>query len=225
MRLSVIMPAYNEQETILQIIDKVKAVPIEKEIIIVNDGSKDRTREKLDSIKDPHIKIIHHEKNRGKGMAIRTAIPHAIGDIIIIQDADLELDPTDYPALIEPITSGRADVVYGSRWLKNPPKVRFISKVANIVITTTANILYGSHITDEATGYKVFRSEHLKSIPLRCERFEFCPEITAKVMKRKLRVEEVPIKFNPRTTVEGKKVGWKDGFQALWTLLKYRFID
>lgn len=226
MRVTVIIPAYNEQTTILELIQQVKDVPIEKEILVVDDGSKDKTAELLRSIKQTEqLKIFFHEKNKGKGSAIRTAIPHATGNVIIIQDADLELNPSCFSELIAPIEEGKTEIVFGSRFLKNPPKIRLLSKLANFAVTTTANILYDARITDEATCYKVFKANVLKSIPLKCKRFEFCPEIIAKVRKKGYEIYEVPVTFKPRTLAEGKKIGWKDGFQALWTLVKYRFVD
>jgi len=229
MMVSVIIPVYNECGTILQVIDAVQKVPlpnIKKEIIIVDDGSSDGTTELLQKkVHMSNVHIFYHAQNKGKGSAIRTAIPHTTGDIILIQDADLELDPTCYPSLLEPIISKKTTVVYGARFLKNPPKISLISKLANYAVTTTTNILYGANITDEAAGYKVFQSDVLKSIPLQCERFEFCPEITAKVCKRGYRIVEVPVLFRPRSRAEGKKIGWRDGFQALWVLVKYRFIN
>jgi dolichol-phosphate mannosyltransferase len=226
-KLSVIIPAYNEQGTVRQIIDKVKALPIEKDIIVIDDGSTDGTTGVLKALPaEKNLTVLFHERNRGKGAAIRTGIPHATGDIVVIQDADLELDPNEIPSLIAPIQANTADVVFGARFLKNPPKIRFISKVANFAVTATANILYGGHITDEAAGYKVFRSDVLRALNLKCERFEFCPEVTAKVLKKGYRLVEVPVSFiNPRSKEGGKKIGWKDGVQAIWTLFKYRFID
>ena len=225
--VSVIIPAYNEQKTVAEIIKRVKAVSfadlaVQKEIIVVDDGSTDGTREILSEIKG--IKLFVHEKNKGKGSAIRTGLSHATGNIFIIQDADLELNPAEYPLLLNPILSGKTEVVYGSRYLNNK-HVTFLSMLANTAVTQTANILYGLHITDEATGYKVFTRHVLDSITLCCTRFEFCPEFTAKIAKKKFSIFEVPVSYAYRRPDEGKKVGWKDGFEALWTLLKYRFVD
>ena len=228
-RLSIIIPVYNEPNTIRKIIRKVKSVDLsrermDKEIIVVDDGSKDRTYSVLKKIKG--IALVRHRKNQGKGAAIRTGIKYATGDIIIIQDADMEYDPDDYPALVRPILQGKSQVVYGSRRLRKENKQHsgFSFYLGGVGLTWLANLLYGIHITDEPTCYKVFKSEVLKRIPLRCTRFEFCPEVTAKVAKRKIRIYEVPISYYPRTSKEGKKIKWKDGIEAVWTLLKYRFV-
>jgi glycosyltransferase involved in cell wall biosynthesis len=226
-KLSVIIPVYNETRTIRELLERVKAVEIEKEIILVDDFSTDGTREYLRSIENqPGLKVVFHPRNMGKGRAIRTAIPHVTGDVVVIQDADLEYDPRDYHKLVAPIVEGRVSVVYGSRY-SNPendlPLTRF--KVAVLLLTVMANVLYGARITDEATCYKAFKSDVLKGIPLKCRRFEFCPEVTAKVRKRGYRIEEVPISFKYRTAKEGKKIGWRDGLEAVLTLLKYRFTD
>ena len=226
-KLSVIIPVYNETGTIRELLARVTAVEIEKEIILVDDFSTDGTREYLKSVENqPGLKVVFHPRNMGKGRAIRSAIPHVTGDVVVIQDADLEYDPRDYHKLVAPILEGRASVVYGSRY-SNPendlPLTRF--KVAVLLLTAMANVLYGARITDEATCYKAFRSDVLKAMPLKCERFEFCPEVTAKVRKRGYRIEEVPISFKYRTAKEGKKIGWRDGLEAVLTLLKYRFTD
>lgn len=226
--ISVIIPAYNEKDTILKIIKKVKAVNIPKEIIIVDDFSKDGTREILKNIADSEVKVFFHDKNYGKGHALKTGIKFAKGKIIIIQDADLEYDPKDYPSLIAPIIEGKSKVVYGTRFptRKQRPSViknRFF--LANRILTLISNILYNANITDEPTCYKVFDSKVLKGINLKCERFEFCPEVTAKVRKKGYKIIEVPINYYPRSVEEGKKINWKDGFQGLWTLVKYRFVD
>lgn len=235
-KLSVLMPAYNEKETIEEILKRVRAVNIGKgnsiEIVVVDDGSKDGTRDILTKLAKKHkeLKIVFHPKNRGKGAAVRTAIANMTGDIAIIQDADLEYDPQDYPKLIKPIVDGKAKVVYGSRFKsgRDPKKHKtymalnyYATKLLNLI----ANILYNAKITDEPTCYKVFDACVLKSLPLRCERFEFCPEVTAKVRKRGYKILELPINYNPRSLEEGKKIGWKDGFEAIWTLIKYRFVD
>ncbi len=227
MKLSVIIPVYNEKKTIRELLWRVRAAEIDKEIIVVDDFSTDGTRQYLESIqREPGVKVILHPSNMGKGCAIRTAIPHVTGDVVIIQDADLEYDPQDYTKLVRPILEGRTSVVYGSRYL-NPdnelPLTRF--KIAVLLLTAMANVLYNAGITDEATCYKVFKSDVLKGIPLKCKRFEFCPEVTAKLRKRGYRIEEVPISFKYRTTKEGKKIGWRDGVEAILTLLKYRFTD
>lgn len=227
MILSVIIPVYNEGKTIAEILKRVEAVDIPKEVIIVDDGSTDGTRDYLKSIERRRgFKVFYHPRNIGKGAAIRTAISHVTGDIVIIQDADLEYDPQDYHDVIAPIAQGRASVVYGSRYI-NPendlPFTRF--KVGVLVLTALANRLYNAGITDEATCYKAFRAEIIRSLPLKCKRFDFCPEVTAKVRKRGYRIEEVPISYRYRTTREGKKIRWRDGFEAALALIKYRFID
>jgi glycosyltransferase involved in cell wall biosynthesis len=228
MMLSVVIPVYNERETVEEILARIRAENLAEEIIIVDDGSIDGTRELLQEI-IPHYDNTHlilHENNQGKGAAVRSGIEVASGDLILIQDADLEYDPRDYPALLAPIVEGKADVVYGSRFLGGPHRVTmFWHMVANKLLTLMTNILYNSILTDMETGYKLFRSEIIKSIPLRARRFDFEPEITAKLLKRNARIFEVPISFNPREYSEGKKIGFKDAFQAVWTLIKYRFVD
>lgn len=227
MILSIIIPVYNEKDTILHILQKVLSVNIEKEIIIVDDGSTDGTREILKNLQIPNVrlKVIFHEKNLGKGMAIRSAIKEVKGDIVIIQDADLEYDPNEYPKLIEPILQGKAKVVYGSRVLKKNPKASFLFYLGGRFLSFLTNLLYGTKITDEPTCYKVFSADVLKSINLECRRFEFCPEVTAKIAKKGYKIIEVPISYRPRSVKEGKKIRWRDGFYAVWTLIKYRFKD
>jgi glycosyltransferase involved in cell wall biosynthesis len=228
MKLSVIMPVFNERPTIETIIKRVEDVGLADEIIVVDDGSTDGTRELLNELADQHEKIvlILHENNQGKGAAVRTGILAAKADLVLIQDADLEYDPRDYPALIKPIDEGLADVVYGSRFLGAPRRVTmFWHMVANKLLTLMTNFLYNSILTDMETCYKLFKREIIKDIPLRSKRFEFEPEITAKLLKRKVRIFEVPITFNPREYEEGKKIGLSDAFEAVWALIKYRFID
>lgn len=225
--LSVIIPVYNEKSTIREIIDRVKAVRIPKEIIVIDDGSTDGTRQMLEEIEDPEVKVVFHDKNYGKGYAVRTGIKSAIGDIIIIQDADLEYDPNDYAALIEPIISGEASVVYGSRWLRhklgNRPWPFNLFRFGRWFLTALTNLLYGTKLTDEPCCYKVFKAEVIKNIPLTCKRFEFCPEITAKVSRKGYKIYEVPVNYYPRSFKEGKKIRYSDGLEALVALLKYRF--
>ena len=223
-----IIPVYNEKKTLPKLLKKIEGVKsINKEIIIVDDGSEDSTRDFLKKVKDKY-KVIFHEKNKGKGTAIRTGLKHATGDIVIIQDADLEYDPNDYNKLIKPIIEGKANVVYGSRRLQKQKEeyANIGFYIGGITINLIANILYPNlHITDEATCYKVFKADVIKNLNLKCKRFEFCPEVTAKLAKRKIKIMEIPISYHPRSVEEGKKINWKDGIEAIWTLLKYKFID
>lgn len=223
MKLSILIPVYNERATVLEILKRVQAVPYEKEIIAVDDGSTDGTRELLAQAQG--VTVLYHERNRGKGAAIQTALTHATGDIIVIQDADLEYDPRDYKQLIEPIMEGRAKVVYGSRFLGPRMAMFFWHMVANKALTLMTNILYDAILSDMETGYKAFRADVIKGMRLRSHRFDFEPEVTAKILKRGIRIFEVPISYYGREYSEGKKIGVKDGFVAIWTLLKYRFVD
>ena len=227
MNLSVIIPVYNEVKNIEEIIKRVQARKLATEIIIVDDGSQDGTRDilkKLDGKKK--VRVVLHEKNQGKGAAVVTGMKTATGDILLIQDADLEYDPRDYPALLQPIKEGIADVVYGSRFLGGAHRVTmFWHQVANKMLTFMTNILYDSILTDMETGYKVFRREVIEGMTIRSKRFNFEPEFTAKILKRKHRIFEVPITFNPRDYSEGKKIKLKDAFEAVWALIRYRFIN
>jgi len=225
MRLSVIMPVYNEKDSIKEIIGKVMAVPIEKELIIVDDFSKDGTRDILKAVNEPNVKIFYHEVNKGKGAAIKTGISHVNGDIVVIQDADLEYDPMEYLKLIKPIEQNEADVVYGSRFSGSTEKMSFAHLLGNKFLTITTNILYGANLTDMETCYKMMRAPIIKSLKLRANRFDFEPEITAKLLKKRLRLKEIPITYKGREWSEGKKITWRDGFTALWSLIKYRFVD
>jgi glycosyltransferase involved in cell wall biosynthesis len=225
LKLSILIPVYNERVTILEIIKRVQAVSFEKEIIAVDDGSTDGTRELLQEIEKDGIIVLRHDKNLGKGAAIRTALTRATGDIIIVQDADMEYDPRDYVQLVQPIVEGRVKVVYGSRFLGSRMAMFFWHMIANKMLTLMTNILYDAILSDMETGYKAFRADVIKSIPLRSRRFDFEPEITAKVLKRGNRIYEVPISYYGREYSEGKKIGMRDGFVAIWTLLKYRFVD
>lgn len=228
MKLSVVMPAFNERPTIAEVIRRVQAVDVglDKEIIVVDDGSADGTREILQALTVPGLKVVLHEKNMGKGAALRTGFAKVEGDVVLIQDADLEYDPREYPRLLEPILDGRADVVYGSRFLGGPHRVLFFSHyVGNRFLTIFSNMLSNLNLTDMETCYKVFRHEVLGRIKLKSSRFGFEPEITMKVAKLKFRVYEVPISYSGRDYSEGKKIGWKDGLAAIFHLLRFRFFD
>lgn len=234
MKLSIVIPVYNEEKTVEEIISRVKKVKLppklQREIIVVDDGSKDQSYKILKKIKG--IKLFIHRKNMGKGAAVRTGMGKAVGSIIIIQDADLEYDPKDYPRLLKPILDGKFKVVYGTR-LKNYPLKFFGTQktplithyLGNKLLSFVTNILYGNGLSDMETCYKIFLSECIKEINLNSNRFEFEPEITAKILKKGYRIHEIPIKVKPRGYKEGKKITWKDGFIALWVLIKYRFVD
>jgi glycosyltransferase involved in cell wall biosynthesis len=227
MKVSVIIPVFNEVHTIEEILRRVEAEEVASEILIVDDGSSDGTRDKLQLLEEhEHVKVIFHDRNQGKGAAVRTGIQNAAGDVLLIQDADLEYDPRDYPALLQPIREGIADVVYGSRFLGGPRRTAmFWHMVANRLLTFMTNLLYNTILSDMETGYKVFKREIVEGMKIRANKFDFEPEFTAKILKRKVRVYEVPISFNPRDYEEGKKIGIKDAFQAVWTLIKYRIVD
>ena len=228
-KLSIIIPVFNEQNTIAEILKKIEAVDlgVEKEIIIVDDYSIDGTRKLLKSYETTH-KIIYHEKNHGKGRALRTGLTEATGEIVVIQDADLEYDPNDFKIMLAKITSGDVQVVYGSRRLQHSYLKRrhsgHIFALGGILLTWFTNLLYQTGITDEPTCYKMFKTDLLKSFDLECERFEFCPEVTAKTAKREIKIHEVPINYYPRHKNEGKKINWRDFIEAVWTLLKYKFL-
>ena len=229
MKVSIVIPVYNEYQNIRQVLARVIAAPLppgcSKEIIVVDDGSADGTTEILADY-DPAAKLIVHHSvlNLGKGAAIRIGITKATGEIILVQDGDLEYNPDEYPSILQPIVDGRSVVVYGSRFQGRPQGMKLANWVANKTLTWTSNALFGAHITDEATAYKAFRADILREVNLRCRRFEFCPEITAKLRRLGHEIHEVPISYNARGLLDGKKIRWHDGVQALWTLLKYRFV-
>jgi len=224
MRLSVVIPVYNEAETILQILKKVEEASFDKEIVVVDDASTDKTRQLLEKFGEG-IKVLFHETNQGKGAAIRTALSHVTGDIVIIQDADLEYDPSEYPQLIAPILEGKADVVYGSRFLGRPHRVLlFWHSVGNKILTTLSNMLTNLNLTDMETGYKVFRAEVLRRIKIESKRFGFEPEITAKIAKLGCRIYEVPISYWGRDYSEGKKINWRDGIAAIYWIIWYNLF-
>jgi glycosyltransferase involved in cell wall biosynthesis len=242
MRLSVIVPAYNEVETIAEILRRVRAVDLavsigfgpedgtavelEREIVVVDDGSSDGTQEILQGMNgDPDLTIVVHGENRGKGAAVRTGLDHASGDVMLIQDADLEYDPRDYPSMLQPILEGRSQVVYGSRFRGGPTKAMFFwHMVGNRFLTLVTNVLYDSILSDMETCYKVFTREVAEQLDLRASGWGFDPEITAQILKLGYRIYEVPITYTGREFNEGKKIGWRDGVTVLWTLLKYRFL-
>lgn len=225
MKLSVIIPVYNEQATIAEIVRRVLAVDLPKELIIVDDGSTDGTRELLRQIPAEVATVLYHDRNQGKGAAIRTGLEHVTGEMVIIQDADLECDPNDFPALVRPIVEGTAQVVYGSRVLRRDnPRLYRSFYLGGRFVSLIANLVYGIRITDEPTCYKLFRREVIKGLNLQCRGFEFDPEVTAKIARRGIPIYEVPIRYMPRTIAEGKKMSWKDGLYAVWILVKYRFV-
>jgi len=228
MKVSVVIPVYNEIDTIEEILARVDKVPIKKEIIVIDDLSIDGTRERLKKIvaDKENVKVIYHNRNKGKGAALRTGFASVTGDIVIIQDADLEYDPNEYPKLLEPISDGRADVVYGSRFIGGPHRVLFFwHYVGNKLLTLISNALTNLNLTDMETCYKIFKRQILKDINLKSNRFGFEPEFTAKISKKRLRIYEVPISYSGRTYSEGKKITWKDGFVALCLIFWYRFFD
>jgi glycosyltransferase involved in cell wall biosynthesis len=227
MKISVIIPIFNEKDTLEEIISRVLATGIPDELVLIDDGSTDGTVDIVKKFEGKDgFKVRILMKNQGKGAAVRSGLDIATGDVFLIQDADLEYDPRDYPALLKPIEEGLADVVYGSRFLGGSRRVAmFWHMVANKLLTLFTNMLYNTILTDMETGYKVFKREVVKDMPLHAKRFEFEPEFTAKILKRNYRIFEVPITFNPRDYEEGKKIGLPDAFEAIWALIKYRFVD
>jgi glycosyltransferase involved in cell wall biosynthesis len=233
MRLSVVIPAYNERATVQDLLQRVAKAPlpagVELEMVVVDDGSRDGTRDllgELEKAADPPFRLILHPQNRGKGAAIRTGFAAATGDVLLVQDADLEYDPRDYPILLQPILDDEADVVYGSRFLGGPHRVLFFwHYVGNRFLTTLSNMFTDLNLSDMETCYKVFRRSLLDGMELKSDRFGIEPELTAKFAKRNARMYEVPISYRGRTYAEGKKIGWKDGFSAIWAILRYNLFS
>lgn len=225
MRISIIIPVYNERETFPLIIERILQVQLDKEIIVVDDGSTDGTREVIDQLRPKLDRVILHPRNMGKGAAIRTGLPYATGDVVIIQDADLEYDPEDYHKLLKPFIKHNAKVVYGSRFTGERKDMFLSHWIGNRILTLITNILYATTLSDMETCYKLFDRKLIQSINIRSNRFNFEPEITAKVLKRKIRIFEVPISYAGREYHEGKKITWRDGIHALFALIKYRFVD
>ena len=232
MKLSVIIPIYNERDTIKEILDRVQAadldvegVRVEKELVLVEDCSTDGTRDLLAEVAPAGATVVYHARNQGKGAAIRTGLAHTGGDYVVIQDADLEYDPNEIRLLLQPVLAGLATTVYGSRFLGKMREMTLSQWVDNKLLTILTNVLYGASLTDMETCYKLIPGPVAKSLRLRAQRFDFEPEVTAKLIKQGQRILEVPITYSARESSEGKKISWKDGFPALWALLKYRFVD
>ncbi|MGH9868348.1 MAG: glycosyltransferase family 2 protein [Candidatus Polarisedimenticolia bacterium] len=229
MRLSIVIPVYNEKATIRAIIERVLSVTmdgIDMELIVVDDCSRDGTRKELETLTLPGVNVLFHDRNRGKGAALRTGFARATGDVVLVQDADMEYNPQEYPVLLKPILDGHADVVYGSRFLSGAHRVHlFWHYVGNRFLTLLSNMMSNLNLTDMETCYKVFRREVLQGMTLRSDRFGFEPEVTQKVARAGWRVYEVPISYHGRDYAEGKKIGWKDGVSAICTIIKYRFVD
>jgi glycosyltransferase involved in cell wall biosynthesis len=225
LKLTVIIPAYNEAKTIREIVKRVREVELEKELIVVDDGSVDGTREIVESLDGPDVTVILHERNQGKGAAIRSGVAKATGDLVIIQDADLEYDPREYVKLIAPVVNGQADVVYGSRFRGKLEQMSPVQWLGNRLLTVLTNVLYGTSLSDMETCYKVIPTRILRDVKLESRGFEFEPEITAKLLRRGYRILEIPISYVGRSSGEGKKIDWRHGWPALRTLVKYRFFE
>jgi|KBSSwiStaDraftv2_1062776.scaffolds.fasta_scaffold56869_3 glycosyltransferase involved in cell wall biosynthesis len=227
MKLSIVIPVYNERETLPKTLARVQATPFDKEIILVDDGSRDGTRDWLETLRgQPGIVVVLQPQNQGKGAALRTGFQHATGDVVLIQDADLEYDPADYPRLLQPILDDKADVVFGSRFGGETHRVLFFWHfVGNRFLTMLSNMFTNLNLSDMETGYKVFRTEVVRRLTLRSNRFGFEPEVTAKVARMRCRIYEVAISYHGRSYEEGKKITWKDGFAAIGCILRYRFFD
>lgn len=227
MNLSIIIPAYNEEATLAEIIQRVRATGRASEIIVVDDGSTDRTPQILAELAEagqPPLRLLRHQTNRGKGAAMRTGLVAVTGEVVLVQDADLEYDPADYPALLAPFADPAVAVVYGSRNLRRNPRSSFTFYWGGRLLSWIANGLTGARLTDEATGYKVFKTGLLRDLDLETDGFEFCPEVTTKLLRRGVPIHEVPISYHPRSWNEGKKIKWYDGLIAIWTMIKYRFL-
>ena len=226
-KLSVIVPVFDERNTVVEIVRRMRAVelPVDLEIVIVDDGSTDGTRDVLRQLADSTVRVLNHDVNRGKGAAIRSGLEHVTGDLVLVQDADLEYDPEDWIKLLAPILRGKARVVYGSRFTGERRNMLLMHWIGNRFLSMTTNVLYNTTLSDMETCYKLFDRELIDSITLRAMRFEFEPEVTAKILRRGIRIYEVPISYTGREFDEGKKITWRDGFVALWTLVKYRFTD
>ncbi|HEV2310109.1 MAG TPA: glycosyltransferase family 2 protein [Acidimicrobiia bacterium] len=225
--LSVIVPVYNERNTVAEIVRRMRAVelPLDREIVIVDDGSTDGTRQVLSQLADSTVRVVLHDRNQGKGAAVRTGLAQVTGDLVLIQDADLEYDPDDWPKLLAPALKGRARVVYGSRFTGERRNMLFFHWVANRFLSLVTNVLYNTTLSDMETCYKLFERDVISGIRLRASRFDFEPEVTAKVLRQGIRIYEVPISYSGREVDEGKKIKWQDGVDALWALVKYRFVD
>ena len=224
--LSVVIPVYNECDTIAEVVQRVQATPHRKEIVLVDDASSDGSREVLKNLASENVRVFFHEENRGKGAALRTGFAQVRGEIVIIQDADLEYNPADYPALLEPILDGRADAVYGSRFLGGPHRVLlFWHRVGNSLLTLLSNIFTNLDLTDMETGYKVIRTEFIRKIKIKSNRFGVEPELTAKLARLGARIYETPISYSGRDYIDGKKITWRDGLAAFWHIVRFRFFD